>query len=42
MKDRTVELLPQPLLDKIAAVATVRTFHKRAIIVTEGDDTDSL
>jgi CRP/FNR family cyclic AMP-dependent transcriptional regulator len=42
MKDRTVELLPQPLLDKIAAVATVRTFPKRAIIVTEGDDSDSL
>ena len=42
MKDRTVEVLPQPLLDKIAAVATVRAFPKRAIIVTEGDDTDSL
>jgi CRP/FNR family cyclic AMP-dependent transcriptional regulator len=42
MKDRTVEVLPQPLLDQIAAVATVRTFPKRAIIVTEGDDTDSL
>ena len=42
MKDRTVEVLPQPLLDKLAAVATVRTFPKRAIIVTEGDDTDSL
>jgi CRP/FNR family cyclic AMP-dependent transcriptional regulator len=42
MKDRTVEVLPQPLLDKIAAVATVRSFPKRAIIVTEGDDTDSL
>ena len=42
MKDRTVEVLPQPLLDKIAAVATVRTFSKRSIIVTEGDDTDSL
>ena len=42
MKDRTVELLPKPLLDKIAAVATVRAFPKRAIIVTEGDDSDSL
>ena len=42
MKDRTVEVLPQPLLDKVAAVATVRAFPKRAIIVTEGDDTDSL
>jgi CRP/FNR family cyclic AMP-dependent transcriptional regulator len=38
VKDRTVELLPQPLLDKIGAVATVRTFPKRAIIVTEGDE----
>jgi CRP/FNR family cyclic AMP-dependent transcriptional regulator len=42
VKDRTVEVLPQPLLDKIAVVATVRTFPKRAIIVTEGDDSDSL
>jgi CRP/FNR family cyclic AMP-dependent transcriptional regulator len=42
MRDRTVEVLPQPLLEKVAAVATVRTFSKRAIIVTEGDETDSL
>ena len=42
MKDRSVEVLPKPLLDKIAAGATVRTYSKRAIIVTEGDDTDSL
>ena len=42
MKDRTVEVLPQPLLDKVAAMATVRTYPKRAIIVTEGDDTDSM
>ena len=42
VKDRTVEVLPQPLLDKIAVVATVRHFPKRAIIVIEGDDTDSL
>lgn len=42
MRDRTVEVLPQPLLEKIAAMATVRTFPKRAIIVTEGDETDSL
>ena len=42
MRDRTVEVLPQPLLEKITAVATVRTFPKRAIIVTEGDETDSL
>jgi len=42
LKDRTVEVLPQPLLDKVAAMATVRTYPKRAIIVTEGDDTDSM
>jgi CRP/FNR family transcriptional regulator, cyclic AMP receptor protein len=42
VKDRSVELLPQPLLDKVAAVATVRAFAKRSIIVSEGDDTDSL
>ena len=42
MRDRTVEVLPQPLLEKITAVATVRAFPKRAIIVTEGDETDSL
>ena len=42
MKDRSVELLPQPLLDKVATVATVRAFAKRSIIVSEGDDTDSL
>jgi CRP/FNR family cyclic AMP-dependent transcriptional regulator len=42
VKDRTIEVLPQPLLDKIAAGATVRAFPKRAIIVIEGDDTDSL
>jgi len=42
VKDRTVEVLPQTLLEKVAAVATVRTFPKRAIIVTEGDDSDSI
>ena len=42
MKDRSVEVLPQAMLDKIAAVATVRAFTKRAIIVSEGDETDSL
>ena len=42
MKDRSVEVLPKPLLDKIATGATVRTYSKRAIIVTEGDETDSL
>jgi len=42
MRDRTVEVLPPALLDQIAAVATVRAFSRRAIIVTEGDETDSL
>jgi CRP/FNR family cyclic AMP-dependent transcriptional regulator len=42
VKDRTVEVLPAALLDKVGAVATVRTFAKRAIIVTEGDETDTL
>jgi CRP/FNR family cyclic AMP-dependent transcriptional regulator len=42
MKDRTAEILPAPLIEKMAAVATVRTFGKNAIIVSEGDETDSL
>jgi CRP/FNR family cyclic AMP-dependent transcriptional regulator len=42
VKDRSVEVLPQPLLDEIARVASVRAFPKRAIMVTEGDETDSL
>jgi CRP/FNR family cyclic AMP-dependent transcriptional regulator len=42
MKDRTAETLPAPLIEKMAAVATVRTFGKNAIIVSEGDETDSL
>ena len=42
MKDRSAEVLPPPLLEAIAKVATVRTFPKNAIIVSEGDETDSL
>jgi len=42
MKDRTAEILPASLIEKMAAVATVRTFGKNAIIVSEGDETDSL
>jgi CRP/FNR family transcriptional regulator, cyclic AMP receptor protein len=42
MKDRTAEILPALLIEKMAAVATTRTFGKNAIIVSEGDDTDSL
>ena len=42
MKDRSAEVLPAPLLEKIGKVATVRSFSKNAIIVNEGDETDSL
>ena len=42
MKDRSTEILPAPLLEQIAALETVRTFPKNAIIVSEGDETDSL
>jgi CRP/FNR family cyclic AMP-dependent transcriptional regulator len=42
MKDRSAEVLPKPLLDEIATVATIRTYPKHAVIVTESDETDSL
>jgi len=42
MKDRSAEVLPKPLLDEIAALATVRAYPKHAVIVTESDETDSL
>ena len=42
MKPRPAEVLPQPLLERIAALAPARSFPKGAIIVNEGDDTDSL
>ena len=42
MKDRSAEVLPQALIEQIGALATVRTFAKNAIIVSEGDETDSL
>src|ERR1051326_4620934 len=42
MRDRTAEVLPKALLDEIASFATVRTYPKHAVIVTEKDDTDSL
>jgi CRP/FNR family transcriptional regulator, cyclic AMP receptor protein len=42
MKIRTAEILPAPLIEKMAAIATTRTFGKNAIIVSEGDETDSL
>ena len=42
MKDRSAEILPPHLLEAIAKNAGVRVFAKNAIIVSEGDDTDSL
>lgn len=42
MRDRTLEVLPQALLEKISAPAQVRTYAKNAIVVSEGDETDSL
>lgn len=42
VRDRTIEVLPQALLEKIAAPALVRTYAKNTIIVSEGDETDSL
>src|SRR3954470_24270028 len=42
MKDRSAEVLSQPLLEAVAKGATVRAFPKNAIIVSEGDETDSL
>ena len=42
MSAASVEALPEPLLSRIAQRAVTRTFSKNAIIVTEGDDSDSL
>jgi len=42
MKDRSAEILSKALLEEIAKVATVRPYPRNAIIVTEGDETDSL
>jgi CRP/FNR family cyclic AMP-dependent transcriptional regulator len=42
MKARPAEVLPPRLLEEMAALAPVRVFPKNAIIVNEGDDTDSL
>jgi CRP/FNR family transcriptional regulator, cyclic AMP receptor protein len=42
MKDRSAEVLPPKLLEEIGAIAATRAFAKNAIIVSEGDDTDSL
>jgi CRP/FNR family cyclic AMP-dependent transcriptional regulator len=42
MKDRSAEVLPPKLLEEIGAIAATRAFAKNAIIVSEGDETDSL
>jgi CRP/FNR family transcriptional regulator, cyclic AMP receptor protein len=42
MKDRAAEVLPPRLLEEIGAVAATRAFARNAIIVSEGDETDSL
>jgi len=42
MKDRSTEVLPAKLLEEIGRVAATRAFAKNAIIVSEGDETDSL
>jgi CRP/FNR family cyclic AMP-dependent transcriptional regulator len=42
MKDRSVEILPAPLLETVGKIATVRHYPKNAILMSEGDDTDSL
>lgn len=42
MKSPTVEALPPPLLEQIAARAGTRSFARHAVMVMEGDDTDAL
>ena len=42
MKPRSAEILPAGLREQVAAGAALRSFPKGAIIVNEGDDTDSL
>lgn len=42
MKPANVEVLPETLLDQIAQRAPSRTYLRNAIIVSEGDDTDTL
>ncbi len=42
MLNSPIETLPEELIAKIGRRAAVRNFSKNAIIVTEGDDTDSL
>ena len=42
MKPAPVEALPEALLNKLSRRAAVRNFPRNAVIVMEGDDTDSL
>src|SRR5689334_12236603 len=42
MKDRSAECLPPTLLERIGALATTRAYARHAIIVSEGDETDSV
>ena len=42
MKPVTIEALPDELLTQISRRASVRSFPRHAVIVIEGDDTDSL
>ena len=42
MKDRSAEVLSPRLLEEIGGIAATRAYAKNAIIVSEGDETDSL
>jgi len=42
VKAASIEALPEPLLQQVAQQAVLRTFPRNAIIVTEGDESDSL
>jgi CRP/FNR family cyclic AMP-dependent transcriptional regulator len=42
MRDRSADVLPPQLLEEVAATAAARAYGKNAIIVSEGDETDSL
>ncbi|MGA8051934.1 MAG: Crp/Fnr family transcriptional regulator [Burkholderiales bacterium] len=42
MKAASIEALPEALLQQVAQQAVLRTFQRNAIIVTEGDESDSL
>jgi len=42
MKDRAAEVLPPELIEEIGAFAAPRAYARNAIIVSEGDETDSL